>query len=49
LESLPLLGEEVLRKRRNAWRAAQEVYDQRVLAKRWRELLAGMSAAGANK
>ena len=39
LESLPLLAEEVLRKRRNAWRAAQECYDQKVLAGRWRTLL----------
>ena len=44
LEALPSRGEEVLRKRRNAWQAAQECYDQRVLAKRWRELLGGLGA-----
>ena len=39
LESLPSQADEVLAKRRNAWRAARECYDQRVLAVRWRELL----------
>jgi len=39
LEALPSRGEEVLRKRRNAWQAARDCYDQKVLAVRWRELL----------
>jgi glycosyltransferase involved in cell wall biosynthesis len=39
LESLPRRGEEVLRKRRNAWQAARDCYDQKVLAVRWREVL----------
>ena len=43
LEALPLQQAEVLRKRRNSWQAAQECYDQRVLAKRWREVLRGLA------
>lgn len=42
LQSLPSRAEEVLRKRKNAWRAGQEVYDQRVLAARWSALLRGL-------
>gem|GEM_PF-875402 len=44
LESLPLQQAEVLRKRHNSWQAAQECYDQKVLAKRWRELLGAVAA-----
>ena len=43
LDSLASLGAEVLAKRRNAWRAARECYDQRVLAGRWREVLRGFA------
>ncbi len=43
MESLPARSEEVLAKRRNAWRAARECYDQTVLAARWRELLGGLT------
>ncbi len=43
LESLPSQADEVLRKRKNAWRAGQEVYDQRVLAERWSEVLRGFA------
>lgn len=45
LESLPVRSREVLEKRRNAWRAASECYDQKVLAVRWRDLLADVSRA----
>jgi glycosyltransferase involved in cell wall biosynthesis len=31
--------EEVLRKRRKAWQAGQEVYDQRILARQWTGVL----------
>ncbi|HLP07194.1 MAG TPA: glycosyltransferase family 4 protein [Opitutaceae bacterium] len=48
-ETLPTRGDEVLLKRRNAWHAARDCYDQKVLAQSWRELLAGMHGAGANK
>ncbi len=43
LDSLASRGAEVLTKRRNAWRAARECYDQRVLAERWREVLRGFA------
>ena len=39
LESLPARADEVLAKRRNAWQAGQEVYDQKVLAAAWKRLL----------
>ena len=41
LDLLALRGADVLAKRRNAWRAARECYDQRLLAGRWREVLRG--------
>lgn len=48
-ETLPSRADEVLSKRRNAWHAARDCYDQKVLAQRWRELLAGMHGTGADK
>jgi glycosyltransferase involved in cell wall biosynthesis len=39
------LPEELLRRRRNAWKAGQELYDQRVLAKSWVGILEGARAA----
>ncbi len=48
LEHLGRHPDEVLARRRNAQRAARTRYDQPVLARRWRELLAGL-ADGAQR
>ena len=45
LESLPGRAVEVLAKRRNAWTAARECYDQKVLAGQWAALLARVGPA----